>query len=364
MNKIFTSFIFVIVFTGLMNTNMSIVAAQDIDGIAVTVSYPDPIPAGTTYNQVIPDDGLASCMAIAQDQTANDYVSEESLAAITTTKKACQDQNISDLTGLEYMTNIEHLNLFFNQISDLTPISDLTKITYLSLGDNNISDLTPISNMTGLQSLFLHNNDITDIEPLANMTNLQELTLNNQDIQDISVISNMPHLTYLNLQNTNTTDISALANLNEIELLGLNNNNISDLTPLANNSSVSSLNLSGNNISDVSPLANLTNISSLDLSNNHIADISPLASLPTIPVVNNQTIDLGLIHGNVIEAPITSYSSYNPPHISPDVTYYFTMDEYYDSNYNTIHLNSNYGTDFTFSAGDYYDGTVSFTRED
>jgi len=53
-------------------------------------------------------------------------------------------RGISDLTGLEYATNLTWLDLNHNQISDLSPLAGLTNLTQLGLWSNQISDLSPL----------------------------------------------------------------------------------------------------------------------------------------------------------------------------------------------------------------------------
>ncbi|WOO91908.1 leucine-rich repeat domain-containing protein (plasmid) [Mollicutes bacterium LVI A0078] len=80
--------------------------------------------------------------------------------------------SISDITGLEYATNLTYLDLGNNSISDITPLSGLTNLTYLNLSSNSISDITPLSGLTNLTALYLGLNSISDITPLSGLTNL------------------------------------------------------------------------------------------------------------------------------------------------------------------------------------------------
>ena len=77
---------------------------------------------------------------------------------------------ISDLTGLEYATNLQYLEIYnFNdsRLSDLTPLSGLTNLQTLYLYNNQISDISALSNLTNLQTLYLDSNRISDISPLV-----------------------------------------------------------------------------------------------------------------------------------------------------------------------------------------------------
>ena len=96
------------------------------------------------------------------------------------------EKGISNITGLEYASNVTLIELKDNQISDVTPLQNLTSLTDLVLGNNQISDLTPLQNLTSLTSLQLANNQISDVTPLQNLTSLDELYLDNNQISDIS----------------------------------------------------------------------------------------------------------------------------------------------------------------------------------
>ena len=80
--------------------------------------------------------------------------------------------DISDLTNLEYCTNLIYLSLAANHISDITVLSCLTKLQQLDLRDNEISDISPLSVLTELTELELEGNQVSDISPLVNNSGL------------------------------------------------------------------------------------------------------------------------------------------------------------------------------------------------
>jgi PKD repeat protein len=85
--------------------------------------------------------------------------------------------SISDLTGIEYATNLEGIGLDDNQISDLSPLSGLINLHVLFLNRNQISNIAPLSGLMHLQELELSNNQISNISPFSSLTNLQWLHL-------------------------------------------------------------------------------------------------------------------------------------------------------------------------------------------
>jgi Leucine-rich repeat (LRR) protein len=98
-----------------------------------------------------------------------------------------QEESGSRTVFIEYL-NIKNLNLkklktisilFLpgNQISDITVLSLLTNIQYLNLADNQIIDLTPLQGLGNLNHLELQCNQITDITPLKDLPGLEYLDL-------------------------------------------------------------------------------------------------------------------------------------------------------------------------------------------
>ena len=228
----------------------------------------------------IPDINLRAAIAKALGKAPDDPILKSEMATLT--RLLMGDARISDLTGLEWATNLTGLALGGNSISDISPLANLTNLTWLALEGNPISDISPLANLTNLTGLTLYDNSTSDISPLANLTNLTHLTLSANSISDISPLANLTNLTSLTLNNASISDISPLANLTNLTDLHLSANSISDISPLANLTNLTQLRLRANSISDISPLANLTNLPYLVLSANSISDISPLANLTNL----------------------------------------------------------------------------------
>ncbi len=155
-------------------------------------------------------------------------------------------QNINELTGLEYATNLISLRLYSNQITHLSSLSGLMNLDDLYLGYNQITDTStlsglanlgsldlsgnPISNFSGLSGLSglwllaLCGNQISDIPDLSGLTTLHQLYLGANEISDISALWNLAQLSYLYLDNNQISDISALSGLTNLEYLDLRSN--------------------------------------------------------------------------------------------------------------------------------------------
>ena len=253
------------------------------------------------------------------------------------------EQGISDLTGLEFATNLQRIEFRRNAISDLSPLAGLTKLNNIKLRGNNITnisplrnlinvdwlglegnqitDLTPLSGLIKLRGIGISGNPIEDISPLANLTSLDRIDAWQTPISDFSSLKSLPNLnwieygndrrvtklptlqgikslTRLEIHGCSVSDLTSLSEFTQLEWLELINNNIRDLTPLSNLKNLTTLNLDANLITDVTPLAELKNLEVLYLENNIISDISSLSGLTNLnrlDVRNNAITDFSVI---------------------------------------------------------------------
>ena len=153
----------------------------------VTVNIPDPIPDPATW---MPDANLRTAVRSALGIASDANFSKDDLSTLTTFH-AVQAQ-ITNLTGLEYATQLTSLVAWGNQISSLAPLTNLTKLTEIRIGDNqHIQNLTPLAGLTKLTRLGLQGNNISDVTPLRNLVNLTWLRLARNPITDFSPLSGL-----------------------------------------------------------------------------------------------------------------------------------------------------------------------------
>ena len=258
---------------------------------------------------------------------------------------------ISDLTGLEYATNIHTLYLNDNQISNLQPLENLPKLRVLVLFNNQISNLQPLATLkNSLETLQLQNNRINDVTPLAGLTKLWALFLEGNPLGDTSSLANLnlrnkdfeitqpvavtpnpvpesvvvtpnpvpesvvvtqppgqqvdgvsiPDAALANALRT-TLGLTAEDTITRNHMLSLiafeaDFLRIRDLTGLEYATNLRFLYLDFNKISNLQPLARLTNLQTLNLQNNQISDVTPLAGL------------VNLRHLSLRENPLTDTS--------------------------------------------------------
>ncbi len=230
--------------------------------------------------------------------TKEDLLKVKSLIVVEAKSKGIQD-----VTGLEYMTNLETLTLeevkveniqfisslrqlkslsiTYGELKDIGPLAELEHIERLSLRNNKISDLSPLSQMKKIKMLDLNSNYIKDIKPLFTVTTLKTLTVANNQISNANLagIEQLKNVKSLSLSNNGLTNIEHITPMKKLVELDLSKNELENIEPVSRLSTVQSLNLEENYISDITPLSQLTGLYDLKLGSNEIRDVRPVQEL-------------------------------------------------------------------------------------
>ena len=226
----------------------------------------------------IPDPNLRQAVSEALNLPAGGPITEADMRQLTSLNTAARQ--ITELTGLEYATNLTDLRLGENPIRDISPLAHLTRLAILRLNDCwTIDDVTPLANLTQLHVLHLDRNLIGDINPLAGLTKLEELDLRYNRIIDVSPLANLTQLNVLLLNNNRIVDISPLANLTQLAQLWLESNKIKNVHPLVSLTRLEILHIRWNSITNHSPLDGL---SLTDFRYDQVCEMEPLPLQPRL----------------------------------------------------------------------------------
>ena len=160
----------------------------------------------------IPDDNLRRAVEAKLSKAEGAEITVQEMQTLTSLN--VRERGIGDLTGLEFATNMDWLEIGYNSISDLTPVAQMTKLRTLWASGNEIGTLSPLANLTNLINIGLGNNrSALSLTPLRRLTNLE----------------------YLDVGGNSISNISPLAGLTNLRKLILTRNNISDIAPLVDN---------------------------------------------------------------------------------------------------------------------------------
>ena len=256
---------------------------------SVYLVYADTLgqPSATPFNWTIrlqdastqvvsfPDPNLEQAIREVIGKPAGEILATD-LENMPTNTLSANLKGISDLTGLQYCINLNHIRLSANDIVDISSLTKLDKLATLEIDGNEIAELPDMSGMTNLRSIDLSSNAITDITPLASITTLEQIDISSNLL---TTLADLSHLTQLNSLDASANQITGLSGISGLPALGrleLDRNQISDISPLQNLDELWYLYLYGNHIQDISALSNLPKLSWLHLGNNQIQSIAPL----------------------------------------------------------------------------------------
>lgn len=111
-------------------------------------------------------------------------------------------------------------------IYDGSVLQYCTKLKYLDLGHNDdLSDLSFVSTMPELEVLIIAMTNISDLSPLTNCPKLEYLEIQETPVSDLSPLASCTDLAHLNICNLkNVTDASPLYGLSKLERLWVGTN--------------------------------------------------------------------------------------------------------------------------------------------
>ena len=286
------------------------------------ITPPEQLP-GTVVH--IPDPNLRAAIVEALGKSLNAPITVEEMETLR--ELDAPDRNIHDLTGLQFATNLrwlnlgkptqagnqvsdlsplagllnlERLNLWANPISDLSPLRGLKNLTILSVGYSQVSDLSPIARLINLNYLDFNHTHVSDLSPITGLINLKTLYFPTNNVSDLSPIARLTNLEYLSFGGNNTSDLSPLAGLINLRNIWFNENNVSDLSPFSGLINLRDFRTWGNPISNLSPVAGLTTLERIDICGAELSDLTPLVGLTGLTelyLVGNEISDISPLAG-------------------------------------------------------------------
>ena len=111
-------------------------------------------------------------------------------------------------------------------ITDLTDLTMMKNLETLALCNQEIEDISALENLP-LKELYLNKNKITDFSVLTSLTNLDLLCILDNPAEDLSVLKECSSITQLNIESMKLTDIDFLGQMN-LNILYMNNAEIED----------------------------------------------------------------------------------------------------------------------------------------
>ena len=97
------------------------------------------------------------------------------------------------------LEDLEEIEMADYEIEYLDGIDACRHVRVVDLSNNNLTDVTDLKDLHQLERLYLSNNHIALIDSLSNLTVLQVLDISYNDVDDLSPLFELSHLSYLNI---------------------------------------------------------------------------------------------------------------------------------------------------------------------
>lgn len=122
-------------------------------------------------------------------------------------------QQISNLSGLEYATNLTTLSLPDNAITDASVLAGLGNLLSIDLQGNHLGDAHSLAGLSQLQTLNISDNAVQDAAPLLALTNLGVLMISGNPLTNAAAMGGLTNLTTLYAASCAPTNMEFVGNL-------------------------------------------------------------------------------------------------------------------------------------------------------
>lgn len=243
-----------------------------------------------------PDKNFGMYVANQYDKNKDGALSAEEIT--NATEMNITSENISDLTGIEYLTELKYLDCRYTELTSFD-ISKNTALIELDCEDAALTSLD-VSKNTALKRLYCDDNQLTSLD-LSNNTALTELRCNKNQLTSLDLSKNTAletlycssnQLTFLDVSN-NTALIYFYCGGNKLTSLDVSKNVELGWFSCSNNQ-LTSLDVSQNiNLNELYCKNN--QLTSLDLSNNKKIGLRDYSGNKYKIVLTNGTFDLSTL---------------------------------------------------------------------
>lgn len=92
--------------------------------------------------------------------------------------------NITDISFVQYMPNLEFLIIGATKVTDLSPLAGAQKLKYLEAFYSGVEDISALAECPALEDVNICHNKITDFTPLLGLEKLQHIWIAGHKISD------------------------------------------------------------------------------------------------------------------------------------------------------------------------------------
>ena len=177
-----------------------------------------------------------------------------------------EGKNLTDISGIEYFTNLTSLYCSHNQLTAL-PVEKLTQLTDLRCNNNQLTEL-PVEKLTKLTNLYCSDNQLTALR-VEKLTKLTELSCSYNQLTELPVES-LTNLTSLYCDNNQLTALP-VGYLTQLTKLNCGTNLLAELD-IEKLTQLTELNCNNNQLTAL-PVGTLNNLNVLNCHDNRLTEL-------------------------------------------------------------------------------------------
>jgi hypothetical protein len=185
------------------------------------------------------------------------------------------------------LLQIDYLVIDDPAVTNLTGLEWASELTSLVLGDLHLQNFSPIFSLTNLISVLAYNTPFTNLNVFTNLKAGSTLSLSECGVQDISALERLTNVATVVLFNNPVTNYASLAQATHLKGVNISftENPIADLSIFLSFQSLTNLGISSSAVTDISPLLEMQNLKKLTLYDNPVTNYFLIGNLTNLESV-------------------------------------------------------------------------------
>ena len=201
--------------------------------------------------------------------------------------------NITDLSDLAQMVNLEELALYNQKIEDISGLKELP-LKKLYLSKNMITDFSVLLNLIDLDTLCIMENPAENLSVIGECTGILRLNIQGMNLTDIDFLKNLS-LDYLDMSNVEVENniFEPLTEMKKLDTLCMCDVNEAAAETLSQMSTLKALFMWGDStiLENLKPLKGMTQLETLAFT----TQISSLEGIEQFPSLNFLSVSFSLV---------------------------------------------------------------------
>ncbi len=216
-----------------------------------------------------PDPVLRACVETLTGKNPGDPIYGYDVADIAEVK--CD--GVSDLTGMEYFSQILEIQFTHGQFDSLKPVAELKSLKIMTIGGGKVKNLNDFDKLSAVTHITYFGSELEDISSLANMNNLKSIVFYENKIISIAALAKLPAIESIRMTDTpSLTTLGVQFTAPKLTEINVGNCGLSSLNELSGLPELKMIIAGDNYLTDVSFITTLPKLEGIGINGNCISE--------------------------------------------------------------------------------------------